>query len=516
MVFLSSYLLKIILKEISVKLSKKADYSFECEILEKNSRIKYDMIENSENYELLERIYDGADRKITSGLFSIASFLGIIVNLFSVFVIIMTESFYISFVVLIQFIVMIVAAYNSGEKEYESYKTSSEYFRRAKVYSAMQNSAEYSDERYLFDYKNNISAEWEKYYEYASKRELKTIGKNFFRIKSLSILMSLTAFSVSAVMLFPLIKGEISAGLYISITGAVFSLVHPMSWTFSDNVKKLVRDMNYMNDYNKFISLPETELKNSNENLYEKPETISFRNVSFKYPGNVNYVLKNFSLELKKNKSYAFVGANGAGKSTVIKLLLGIYEDYTGDILINGKNQKNILREQWYRYFSVVFQDFSKYQISVKNNITMGKSAENKIQKIAEISGVSEILETLPEKENTVLGYTKNGHDLSGGQWQKIALSRALFRDSEIQILDEPTASLDPVTEKKLYEDFSEIPYKSMKILITHRLGGVKSADEILVLDSGKITENGNHEELMKKRGLYYEMYESQRKWYSE
>ncbi|HOO76146.1 MAG TPA: hypothetical protein PLS66_12690, partial [Tepiditoga sp.] len=206
LVFLSSYLLKIILKEISVKLSKKADYSFECEILEKNSRIKYDMIENSENYELLERIYDGADRKITSGLFSIASFLGIIVNLFSVFVIIMTESFYISFVVLIQFIVMIVAAYNSGEKEYESYKTSSEYFRRAKVYSAMQNSAEYSDERYLFDYKNNISAEWEKYYEYASKTELKTIGKNFFRIKSLSILMSLTAFSVSAVMLFPLIK----------------------------------------------------------------------------------------------------------------------------------------------------------------------------------------------------------------------------------------------------------------------------------------------------------------------
>jgi len=268
--------------------------------------------------------------------------------------------------------------------------------------------------------------------------------------------MSLTAFSVSAVMLFPLIKEEISAGLYISITGAVFSLVHPMSWTFSDNVKKLVRDMNYMNDYNKFISLPETELKNSNENLYEKPETISFRNVSFKYPGNVNYVLKNFSLELKKNKSYAFVGANGAGKSTVIKLLLGIYEDYTGDILINGKNQKNIPCEQWYRYFSVVFQDFSKYQISVKNNITMGKPAENKIQKIAEISGVSEILETLPEKENTVLGYTKNGHDLSGGQWQKIALSRALFRDSEIQILDEPTASLDPVTEKNYMKIFQK------------------------------------------------------------
>ncbi|HOO75935.1 MAG TPA: ABC transporter ATP-binding protein, partial [Tepiditoga sp.] len=300
----------------------------------------------------------------------------------------------------------------------------------------------------------------------------------------------------------------------ISITGAVFSLVHPMSWTFSDNVKKLVRDMNYMNDYNKFISLPETELKNSNENLYEKPETISFRNVSFKYPGNVNYVLKNFSLELKKNKSYAFVGANGAGKSTVIKLLLGIYEDYTGDILINGKNQKNIPREQWYRYFSVVFQDFSKYQISVKNNITMGKPAENKIQKIAEISGVSEILETLPEKENTVLGYTKNGHDLSGGQWQRTAIARGVYRNYDFIVLDEPTAAIDPIAENDMYERFSELGNDGIFFVVTHRLASVKYCNKIILMEKGKILCSGSHEELLKKSEKYYEMWTSQASMY--
>lgn len=395
------------------------------------------------------------------------------------------------------------------------------YFRKAKVYDLMLNTGEMADERVLFDYGDNIANKFENLYEKARRIDIKATMKNIVRVKILSILMAVLAFGISASLLFVLKSGKISSGMFISITGAVFNLIHPMSWTFSNIVKDLVRRINYIKDYQKYINLPEIE-----KDIYlitkniEDIKAIEFKNVSFKYPNSNKWILNNINLKLEKGKTYAFVGENGAGKTTIIKLLLGLYEEYEGEIYINNKKQKNTNIEEWYKYFSIVYQDYTKYPLTLEGNIKIGDVKKNNNElynNIIHLTGIDKIMKKLPEKEKTKLGYINGkGYNLSEGQWQKVIMARALYRDAPIQIFDEPTSALDPIAEREIFERFFSIPYKSIKILITHRLGGIRYADEIIVFSNGKIIERGSHNDLIRKEGVYYEMFEKQRRWYGE
>ncbi|NUV00491.1 hypothetical protein XO12_10445 [Marinitoga sp. 1154] len=434
---------------------------------------------------------------------------------------ILKSSILIGSIVVILLIFMSIIGYYSGEQEYDSYTESMKYFRKAKVYDVMLNSGEMADERVLFDYGNNVADKFEDLYEEGRKIDIKITMKNIARIKSLSVLMAILAFGISASLLSILKSGRITSGMFISITGAVFNLIHPMSWTFSNIVKDLVRRINYMKDYQRFIKLPEIE-KDFDKKIENKEEVeiIEFKNVSFKYPNSDKWILKDLNLKLEKGKTYAFVGENGAGKTTIIKLLLGLYENYEGEIFINNKKQKNMDLIDWYKYFSVVYQDYVKYPLTLEKNIKIGnikKENPELFEKSLNLSAVKKIIEILPEKEKTQLGYINGkGNNLSEGQWQKVVIARALYRDAPIQIFDEPTSALDPLAERDVFEKFFSIPYTSMKILITHRLGGIRYTDEIIVFSNGQVIERGNHDELIRKKGMYYEMYEKQRRWYGE
>ncbi|WP_175420292.1 ABC transporter ATP-binding protein [Marinitoga sp. 1154] len=521
MIFFINYFINIVTKQIYIKLSKKVDCEFEGDILKKNAKLKYEILENHENYELIERIYDNSENAITTGLSEISAFIKIIIEILSISVIILKSSILIGSIVVILLIFMSIIGYYSGEQEYDSYTESMKYFRKAKVYDVMLNSGEMADERVLFDYGNNVADKFEDLYEEGRKIDIKITMKNIARIKSLSVLMAILAFGISASLLSILKSGRITSGMFISITGAVFNLIHPMSWTFSNIVKDLVRRINYMKDYQRFIKLPEIE-KDFDKKIENKEEVeiIEFKNVSFKYPNSDKWILKDLNLKLEKGKTYAFVGENGAGKTTIIKLLLGLYENYEGEIFINNKKQKNMDLIDWYKYFSVVYQDYVKYPLTLEKNIKIGnikKENPELFEKSLNLSAVKKIIEILPEKEKTQLGYINGkGNNLSEGQWQKVVIARALYRDAPIQIFDEPTSALDPLAERDVFEKFFSIPYTSMKILITHRLGGIRYTDEIIVFSNGQVIERGNHDELIRKKGMYYEMYEKQRRWYGE
>ncbi|KLO22529.1 ABC transporter ATP-binding protein [Marinitoga sp. 1155] len=521
MIFFINYFINIVTKQIYIKLSKKVDCEFEGDILKKNAKLKYEILENHENYELIERIYDNSENAITTGLSEISAFIKIIIEILSISVIILKSSILIGSIVVILLIFMSIIGYYSGEQEYDSYTESMKYFRKAKVYDVMLNSGEMADERVLFDYGNNVADKFEDLYEEGRKIDIKITMKNIARIKSLSVLMAILAFGISASLLSILKSGRITSGMFISITGAVFNLIHPMSWTFSNIVKDLVRRINYMKDYQRFIKLPEIE-KDFDKKIENKEEVeiIEFKNVSFKYPNSDKWILKDLNLKLEKGKTYAFVGENGAGKTTIIKLLLGLYENYEGEIFINNKKQKNMDLIDWYKYFSVVYQDYVKYPLTLEKNIKIGnikKENPELFEKSLNLSAVKKIIEILPEKEKTQLGYINGkGNNLSEGQWQKVVIARALYRDAPIQIFDEPTSALDPLAERDVFEKFFSIPYTSMKILITHRLGGIRYTDEIIVFSNGQVIERGNHDELIRKKGVYYEMYEKQRRWYGE
>jgi ATP-binding cassette subfamily B protein len=242
---------------------------------------------------------------------------------------------------------------------------------------------------------------------------------------------------------------------------------------------------------------------------------IEVENLSFTYPGNQNPSVDKVAFRIKKGEIIALVGPNGAGKSTLVRLLTRLYDPDSGTVKWDGKDIRTMDPEEYRKFFSVIFQDFMLYNLSAGENIRMGnienKDADGKIKHAASSAGVHDLLNNLPGGYDTVIGNLfDDSRELSWGEWQKIALARALFREAPVLILDEPSSSLDADTEYEIFSRFREITNGRTSILITHRFTNVTLADRIIVLENGAITETGTHEELMNKMGRYYTMYTRQ------
>ena len=216
------------------------------------------------------------------------------------------------------------------------------------------------------------------------------------------------------------------------------------------------------------------------------------------------------------NKTFALVGKNGSGKSTIIKLILKLYKADTGEILIGNINIDDISRSQLQDLFSVVFQDFSKYEITVRENVAL--SDINKIDDDMKIRNCLESfkLSKLDNLDQNLGKIREDGIDLSFGQWQKLALARAIFKQAPFTIFDEPTSSLDPISENKMYENLHILSSTHGSIFVSHRLASCKMCDEIILIDDGKVKEYGSHKDLIYQNGLYKKMYEEQSSWYGE
>ncbi|MFA6004883.1 MAG: ABC transporter ATP-binding protein [Patescibacteria group bacterium] len=278
----------------------------------------------------------------------------------------------------------------------------------------------------------------------------------------------------------------------------------------------------YVEKYFEFMA--KGKVIQSPENALTIPDTpapphIEFRNISFRYPNTKKYILKNFSLTINSGEKIALVGENGAGKTTLIKLLLRFYDVTEGEILVNGVNISKINLEKWYKKIGALFQDFIKYQFTFKENVIFGnkKDSENSelLKEAIKNSGAEEYLKNLPNGFDQVVGKMfKDGIDLSGGQWQKLALARAFFKNAPILILDEPTSAIDAKAEYEIFQHVQQLQKDKTVVIISHRFSTVRNADRILVLDEGKIVEEGNHEVLMKKKGLYAELFNIQAQGY--
>jgi ATP-binding cassette subfamily B protein len=242
---------------------------------------------------------------------------------------------------------------------------------------------------------------------------------------------------------------------------------------------------------------------------------IVVENLTFTYPGNNFRTIDNVSFEIKKGEIIALVGPNGAGKSTLVRLLCRLYDPDSGIIKYDGTSIRNMDPEEYRKQFSVVFQDFMLYNLTAGENIRLGNinetTPDNRIKTSALTTGVHELLSNLPKGYDTAIGNLfDDSRELSWGEWQKIALARSLFRDAPVLILDEPSSSLDAESEHDIFSRFREIVKGRTSILISHRFTNVSLADKIIVLDKGSVAESGTHDELMKKGGLYFSMYNKQ------
>jgi ABC-type multidrug transport system fused ATPase/permease subunit len=250
-----------------------------------------------------------------------------------------------------------------------------------------------------------------------------------------------------------------------------------------------------------------------------KITSLEFKNVSFKYPNSENYALKNVNFVIKENENVAIVGINGAGKTTLVKLLCKFYEPTEGEILINGENIKEFSKESYWKCLSALFQDFERYPMSARESIGYGDITKindmAEITKSAKLMGMDEYFQSLPKGYDTpLIRDLEGGTDLSTGQWQKTALSRALFRQSQIIILDEPTSNIDPQSEEEIFEKLIDVVKSRIMLLISHRFSTVKKANHILVINKGELVEEGSHKELMSKKGMYARLFKIQAKSY--
>lgn len=264
--------------------------------------------------------------------------------------------------------------------------------------------------------------------------------------------------------------------------------------------------------------------ENSVRVSFDKPPLISFNNVSFRYPvesGESPLVLRNLSFTINPGEKVAIIGVNGSGKTTLIKLLGRIYDPTEGSICVNGIDLKDLDMEDWHASLGVLFQDFPAYNLTIRESIGIGRLThafdDEKLRKAAAFSGADEFIATFPEGfDQLIWKEFKNGTDLSKGQHQRLAVARMFYRNAAITILDEPTASIDAVTEEKIFTTLEQNMQGQTVILITHRFSTVKNADKILMLEHGQIIEQGAHQELMKLNSKYAELYNMQARRYLE
>lgn len=249
-------------------------------------------------------------------------------------------------------------------------------------------------------------------------------------------------------------------------------------------------------------------------------ESVALENVAFSYPHQKGDAVKDVNLEIRRGEIVSILGYNGSGKTTLCKLLVGILTPDQGVVRFNGRDISDLDKNEYYKYFGIGFQDYAKYSLRLRDNIGFGRIENLEDDEMLAVAikktNLGNIIDKLPEGIDTILGkeYDKNGQDLSIGQWQRIILARAYMGSPEILILDEPTASIDPYEEERMLEEFRAALEGKTAILISHRISFARLADRIVMMRDGRITEMGIHDELLRKKGYYYELFSSQQKLY--
>ena len=346
--------------------------------------------------------------------------------------------------------------------------------------------------------------------------------KKFSIIEGFSDGLGIVASVVTRVWLFLRIvttKGVFSIGDY-TFYDSLISRLENSSSSLVRNFRSIYEELINVEDF--FILMnAEPKIKHAKNAMVLSVKspipTIEFRNVSFTYPGTKKQILKNVSFHLQSGQKMALIGVNGAGKTTIMKLLLRFYDPNEGQILVNGIDLKEVELMSWYDKLAVIQQDFNRYPLTAAQNITFDptKKADPKRLKQAIADAQADFIYELPKEENTILTrFFDNSVDLSGGQWQKVALARAFYRQSDILLLDEPTSAIDARAEAEIFSRLWEMQAKKGAIVISHRFSTVRAADLIVVIDNGRIVEHGNHELLMKKEGIYHELFSKQAKSY--
>jgi len=387
--------------------------------------------------------------------------------------------------------------------------------RRGDYYGSCLTDREYAKETRMLGGYGYFYRKMKENLEIVRKLDWRTTRKSEL-VDILLRFLSMAGYVGTIVLLFYyLMTGKVGIGVFAAVASSLDGMSDTLERLFNFKVGGITRSLGLAENYLAFLNLPECE----GGKPFPEAKTVEFRNVSFVYPNATKNAVSELNLTIREGETVAVVGSNGAGKSTFTRLLLGIYRPVEGAVLLDGVDTREFLTGTSIGKCSAVFQKFQKYKMTVADNVILSnpteETQEDRMREALEKADLELNERSFPQGADTMLSREFGGTDLSGGQWQRLAIARGLYRRHNLIVLDEPTSAIDPLEETRVYEKFAELSKDKTAVIITHRLGSAKIADRIVVLDEGRMVEEGTHEELMKKQGYYYEMYQAQAKWYA-
>lgn len=486
------------------------------EIVKKVASYQYEWIEDQNLQDLNQRVLDNMENNFTTILDEINTILNLSIQMVGILIILFLQKWWLVPIFLLVICPLLIVSFNGGAKIYEKDKESTLLTRIIGYLSDLLTNRQASSERIMFGFSKEVDKKFKEMNLKRSNITTKVIAMWEGKTKLCIFIMNIFVIICMLVLIGHVESGTMSSGLYISIIGSLIVLVRSNAMTLTRVSINMAGHIEFMRDYRTFLLLDGEKDCLSFKKMPVDFQYIEVNNLSFKFPHSDKYILKGVNMRFDKGKSYALIGLNGAGKTTLTRILTGLYKDYEGEILIDGKNIREYDKDYLRNLFSIVYHDFARYPLSLRDNITFS-SLEGNLEEVIHLSGLEQMIEGLPNGLDTHLDKLEDdGVEISGGQWQKIAIARALYMGSPFIILDEPTASLSPQMENMIYTKFAELAKESTVLLISHRLGSTKISDILYVLDQGKVVEEGSHQELMEMEWLYARMFNSQKEWYDE
>lgn len=341
----------------------------------------------------------------------------------------------------------------------------------------------------------------------------KTVRKSGLAELSAKLITLLGYLAILLFYVWEFFKGFITLGTFAALFTSIHTMFAVMEQLICSHIGRLSEEIGSVKNYVSFITEPVTE--KYEENLLTEESEIELEHVYFRYPNQEEYTLKDINLKLKVGQCTALVGENGAGKSTLVKIICGLYKPDRGIIKIDGKRIQSGSEKALMKEVSAVFQNYGKYEMSVKDNIIISNSTQEKCKK--QINACLQKVgfsDAFLDETDLILSRRFGGIELSGGQWQRLAIARSMYRKGKILLLDEPTAAIDPLEENQLYHLFQEISKGKLTILVTHKMGAIRMANQVVVLENGCMIEMGNHQQLIKQNGKYAQLFSAQSELY--
>lgn len=496
------------------------------QIMEKAKTVDLASFDRPEFYEKLENANREAGTRPISVLSSTFSAVSHLISLVSYIVILATAPgmWWTAIVMFAVSVPSAVISFRYRKKNFMYMRNRSKERRQMNYYSGLMVNKDMVKEIKMFDLSDKFIGKYNEVFDvyYKGMRGI-IIRENVWHI-ALTLMSSIVNCVFFAMIAYQVFVGRIMIGDYSLYTGALTSIASNVSaligvsatvyegTLFIDNL------ISFLNEKATVVPTTDTPAKVERSNSH----TIEFDHVSFSYPGTDRRVIDDVCLKFRPGETVVLVGLNGAGKTTLIKLLTRLYDPTEGRILLDGKDLREYDVKELYSIFGIIFQDFGKYADTVSNNIAFGdvgaeKDGE-KVVRSAKMANADEYISKLPRGYDTALMryFEADGIELSIGQWQKLSIARAFYSDSDIIILDEPTASLDAIAEQEIFNQFDMLRKDKTTIFVSHRLSSATVATKIVVLEYGKVVEEGTHRELMEKEGKYYELFSTQAKRYIE